>query len=88
MSGGAPLTRSSRRFLAGQDERTEAAARAENLVAAMTRPSPITPGSCGLTTPSPPAEKATARQDQARQTRAHDRTGYGQESPKSVRLPP
>jgi hypothetical protein len=27
--------------------------------AAMTRPSPITPGSCGLTTPSPPAEQTT-----------------------------
>src|SRR5258708_13376865 len=32
----------------------------------MTRPSAITPVSCGLTTPSPPAEKPTARQDQAR----------------------
>jgi hypothetical protein len=67
--------RSPRRFLAGQDERTEAAGAAENLVAATTRPSAITPGSCGLTTPSPPAEKATARQDQAGKSRTGDGAG-------------
>jgi hypothetical protein len=30
---------------------------------------------CGLTTPSPPAEKATARQDQARQSSTGDGAG-------------
>ena len=40
----------------------------------------------GLTTPSPPAEKTTARQDQARQSRANDGSGDCQESPKSRRL--
>jgi hypothetical protein len=36
---------------------------------------PLPPGSCGLTTPSPPAEKATACQDQARQASAYNGAG-------------
>jgi hypothetical protein len=66
-----------RRSFAERDERTEAAARPRNLVAAMTRPSSITPGSCGLTTPSPPAEKATTHEDQARHSEPMTGAGTG-----------
>jgi hypothetical protein len=54
--------------------RASAAAR---MMRATTRPSTITPSSCscGLTSVSPPAEKATARREQARQSStAHARS--------------
>jgi hypothetical protein len=47
------------------------------LMRATTRPSAITPGSCGLTPASPPAEKATARQDQAGKASTDDGAGDG-----------